>query len=143
MWHSAFLKGVGRLNHCTQWSHDGGQLITPSYYKERIWNCSKTNLRLAQEKVLKNAIDFDSFGKKFETDTLATSLIPDDIETLSPQSFVGVKTSGNGNCLYNAASLFLCGNESLNSCLRLLTALPPPFFFGVLYFFLVKPFRKL
>lgn len=60
--------------------------------------------------------------KKFETDTLATSLIPDDIETLSPQSFVGVKTSGNGNCLYNAASLFLCGNESLNSCLRLLTA---------------------
>lgn len=69
-----------------------------SLHQAIIRNESETvlRLRLAQEKVLKNAIDFDSFGKKFETDTLATSLIPDDIETLSPQSFVGVKTPGNG-----------------------------------------------
>ena len=31
------------------------------------------------------------------------------------------RTSGNGNCLYNASLIALAGNESLSDCLRALT----------------------
>ena len=48
-------------------------------------------------------------------DALTKSLIPADFKNCIP-----IKTTGNGNCLFNAASIALSGNESLSSVLRLL-----------------------
>ena len=49
-------------------------------------------------------------------DALTKSLLPADFKDWIP-----IKTTGNGNCLFNAASIALSGNESLSSVLRLLT----------------------
>lgn len=38
-------------------------------------------------------------------------------------SYALFRTTGKGNCLYNACSLALCGNETLSSYLRCLTSL--------------------
>ncbi|KAJ8318420.1 hypothetical protein KUTeg_003511 [Tegillarca granosa] len=73
-----------------------------------------------QENILSQRVNFCEFSN-LTVDELATSLIPGDVETL-PTDSVANKTTGNDNCFYNAASLFICGNESLNTCLRLLTA---------------------
>ena len=45
-------------------------------------------------------------------DNLSTSLVPEDIYS-QPQAGIPValQATGNGNCLYNSASLILCGNE--------------------------------
>lgn len=77
-------------------------------------------IKLKQETILEDRIKFDSIGN-YVIDELGTSLVPDDIEHLSTSS-VAIKTTGNGNCLFNATSLFICGDESLNNCLRILTA---------------------
>ena len=53
-----------------------------------------------------------------KVDTLSSCLLPRDIL----QNLVPVKVTGNGDCFFNSASLFLVGNESLCSVLRLLTA---------------------
>ena len=37
--------------------------------------------------------------------------------------FFNFRTTGDGNCLFNACSISLCGNESLSSSLRILTAI--------------------
>ena len=52
-------------------------------------------------------------------DSFATLLMPEDIhsERLTPTT-----VTGNGNCLFNAASINLVGNEDLSGALRLLTA---------------------
>ena len=52
-------------------------------------------------------------------DSFATLLVPEDIpsEQLTPTI-----VTGNGNCLFNAASINLVGNEDLGVTLRLLTA---------------------
>ncbi|OPL21402.1 hypothetical protein AM593_01481, partial [Mytilus galloprovincialis] len=55
------------------------------------------------------------------SDALSQILIPDDLVE-NNQHFVAVKTTGNGNCLYNATSLSISGNESLASELRYLCA---------------------
>ena len=36
---------------------------------------------------------------------------------------VAVATTPDGNCLFNAASIALCGNKSLATCLRLLCSI--------------------
>ena len=52
-------------------------------------------------------------------DLFATLLVLEDIpsERLTP-----TRVTGNGNCLFNAASINLVGNEDLSVTLRLLTA---------------------
>lgn len=51
-------------------------------------------------------------------DTFASLLMPDDI----PANLNPTKVTGNGNCLFNSASINLVGNEDLSVVLRLLTA---------------------
>ena len=50
-------------------------------------------------------------------DHLSQFLIPDKITDM-----MAANISGNGNCLYNAVSLALCGYQTLATCLRTLTA---------------------
>lgn len=52
-------------------------------------------------------------------DTYALQLVPDD----APSDFFPVTTTPNGNCLFNAVSISLVGNESLSLELRVHTAL--------------------
>lgn len=56
----------------------------------------------------------------YEEDSLGTALIPDD-ENL-PRGLRALQVSGDGNCLYNSASVLMKGDESLNETLRFLTA---------------------
>ena len=56
----------------------------------------------------------------YEEDSLGTALIPDD-ENL-PRGLRALQVSGDGNCLYNSASVLMKGDESLNGTLRFLTA---------------------
>jgi hypothetical protein len=52
-----------------------------------------------------NHVNFQDLER--EKDELATGLLPDD---LPPDSlYIGIKTTGNGSCLYNAASKRLAG----------------------------------
>ena len=55
-------------------------------------------------------------------DSLAQALIPNDLPNDYPLGVEARKATGDGNCLYNAASIVLVGNESLSPLLRLLTA---------------------
>ena len=52
----------------------------------------------------------------------ASCLIPNDIVQARDQSVVPLKATANGNCLYNAVSIMLCGSEILSKVLRLLVA---------------------
>ena len=52
-------------------------------------------------------------------DEFSTTLIPREAEL---NNFIALKTTGNGNCMFNAASLLLAGNESLSDVIRLLVA---------------------
>ena len=60
---------------------------------------------------------------KWSKDDFSTGLIPDDIDckyfTGKP---VALTVNGDGHCLYNSASLVLCGDQKRNGCLRLLVA---------------------
>ncbi len=57
-------------------------------------------------------------------DEQGNALIPEDLpSTTSESERKAVKTTGNGDCLYNAVSLALVGNESYAMRLRLLVAL--------------------
>ena len=57
-----------------------------------------------------------------EEDETADALIPEDLSS-AEKKYKAVKTTANGDCLYNAASLTLVGNESYTTLLRLLVAL--------------------
>lgn len=63
-------------------------------------------------------------GSKLQRDDLGQALLPDDIP-LSRQTsrLVAYKSTANGNCMFNSCSRLLVGDDSLSSCLRLLTAL--------------------
>ena len=60
-------------------------------------------------------------GRSFsecKVDTFSSYLIPDDI----PHDLTPVKTTSNGDCFYNSASILLTGNESLSHILRVMIA---------------------
>ena len=64
-------------------------------------------------------VDFSKLAK----DYFGTSLIPDiDCKQANHPVSVVLKSTGNGDCLYNSVSLFLCGDETRSNCLRLLVA---------------------
>ena len=56
-------------------------------------------------------------------DEIAMALIPEDLPLQLEENLVSAKTTGNGDCLYNAVSLVLNGTESYTSLLCLLVAL--------------------
>lgn len=58
-----------------------------------------------------------------EEDKLANALIPEDPPSSTDKIYKGVKTTRNGDCLYNALSLALVGDKSYAILLRLLVAL--------------------
>ena len=60
--------------------------------------------------------------KDLPKDNLAQMLTPDDLPDDFPLGVEARKVTGDGNCLYNAASVVLVGNESFSPFLRLLTA---------------------
>ena len=62
-------------------------------------------------------VDFSKLAK----DDFATSLIPD-IDCKQASHPVALKSTANGDCLYNSVSLFLCGDETRSNWLRLLVA---------------------
>ena len=63
-------------------------------------------------------VDFSALAK----DDLSTSLLPEDISSKPVGNPVALHTTGNGNCLYNSASVILCGNELRSHPLRILVA---------------------
>lgn len=65
--------------------------------------------------------------KDLPRDDLATFLIPDDVTRPGGQRLFALKATPNGDCLFNAISLLVRGNESAAMLLRLLVA-------GELYF---------
>ena len=60
-------------------------------------------------------------------DDLGMSLIPEDVTVKQGEHMLTLQATPNGDCLFNAASILLCGHESLSTLLRLLVA-------GELYF---------
>ena len=52
-------------------------------------------------------------------DELANSFMPKDLPSSADKVYKAGKTTGNGDCLYNAVSLPLVGNESHPTLLRL------------------------
>ena len=62
-------------------------------------------------------VDFSKLAK----DDFGTSLIPD-IDCKQASHPVALKSTANGDCLYNSVSLFLCGDETRSNWLRLLVA---------------------
>ena len=52
-------------------------------------------------------------------DEFSTALIPREVEL---RSCIALKTTGNANCMFNAALLLLAENESLSDVIRLLIA---------------------
>lgn len=63
-------------------------------------------------------VDLSALAK----DDLSTSLLPEDISSKPVGNPVALHTTGNGNCLYNSASVILCGNELRSHPLRILVA---------------------
>ena len=60
---------------------------------------------------------------KRSKDDFSTGLIPDDLDyKYFAGKPVALTVTGDGTCLYNSASLLLCGEELRNGCLRLLVA---------------------
>ncbi|KAJ7318659.1 hypothetical protein OS493_037447 [Desmophyllum pertusum] len=62
------------------------------------------------------------YYKDFPCDDLATTLIPEDVTAEVDNQVVALSTTGNGDCLFNASSIVLFGNESVAALLRLLVA---------------------
>ena len=56
----------------------------------------------------------------YEADEFSTALIPREAEV---KNCIALKTTRNANCMLNAASLLLSGNESLSDVIRLLLEL--------------------
>ena len=83
-----------------------------------VESCKKMidNLNLLQA----TQVDKADFSKLAKGD-LGTSLIPD-IDRKPAGHCVALKSTANGDCLYNSVSLFLCGDETRSNWLRLLVA---------------------
>lgn len=62
--------------------------------------------------------DYDSFAQGLPEDCLAKLLIPEDV----PEKLNAKTSKGDGNCLYNSASLVIYGSDTLAPILRLLVA---------------------
>lgn len=60
----------------------------------------------------------------FRRDRLRKVLLPEDIPlSMNTSELIVYQSPGNGDCLFNSCSCFLVGDDSLSSCLWLLTAI--------------------
>ena len=57
--------------------------------------------------------------KETAIDMYALQLVPPD----SPEDYIPIRTTGNGNCFYNAVSISLCGHEKMATELRVRTGI--------------------
>ena len=82
---------------------------------------SKASTKIIEKySLLLNQIKAESASTDdMKVDQLATSLIPHDVEE---ETLVALKSTGNGNCLFNSISLLKIGNESAAPVLRVLTS---------------------
>ena len=81
----------------------------------------------SSQNTFRNEVKTPSDLKDLPRDDFATCLIPEDVNRARGQRLLALKATPNGDCLFNATSILLCGNESLAMLLRLLVA-------GELYF---------
>ena len=81
---------------------------------------ARTLFERKQEEFEKLAFDenVQRVTEQLPEDVLATWLIPGEFG----DGMFAVKATDNGDCLFNATSIALCGNESLSCLLRLLVA---------------------
>ena len=78
--------------------------------KEVVFECEKEfKLSFIDERV-----NYRMSG--IRKDEFSTALIP---REAGLKNYIALKTTGNGNCMFNAASLLLAGNESLSDVIRL------------------------
>ena len=64
--------------------------------------------------------EFSAHFRPSQVDQTSRKIIPD---SLTPQSYVPVRSTGDGNCLFNSASIAICQSEQLACELRLRTCL--------------------
>lgn len=84
-------------------------------------NCAKRYLPL-------NGKNWQIWSEDGQLSPITTALIPNDVTAeVDNSQLVGLSTTGNGDCLFNASSIMLFGDESVSTLLRLLVA-------GELYF---------
>jgi hypothetical protein len=65
-------------------------------------------------------LNFSTFFKPRQVDEISRRIIP---SVFASRNYIPVRTTGDGNCLFNSASLLIYQNESLASELRLRTCL--------------------
>ena len=81
----------------------------------------------SKQNTFKKEVKTPSALKDLPHDDFATYLIPEDVNRAKGHRLFALKATLNGDCLFNAVSILLCGNESNSMLLRLLVA-------GELYF---------
>lgn len=64
--------------------------------------------------------EFSAHFRPSQVDQTSRKIIPD---SLTPQRYVPVRSTGDGNCLFNSASIVICQSEELAFELRLRTCL--------------------
>ena len=63
-------------------------------------------------------------GITLQRDRLGQALLPEDSPlSMKPSQLIAYQSPGNGDCLFNSCSRLLVGDDSLSSCLRLLSAI--------------------
>ena len=87
--------------------------------EDSLANKRVIDLQEEHKQILRAELEGVSKGNisKLSEDTLGTSLIPEE-----QRGHRTMKVTGDGNCLYNSASVFIKEDETLNGTLRVLTA---------------------
>lgn len=80
--------------------------------------CEQLEKRWSDPKWNVEEVDFSIHFKSHQVDRISRNIIPPKYGDLVP-----IRTKGDGNCLFNSASLALCQNESRAFELRLRTCL--------------------
>ena len=84
-----------------------------------------SSLRMKYSKILAKIQEKDVVnGITLQRDRLGQALLPEDIPlSMKTSQLIAYRSPGNGDCLFNSCSRLLVGDDSLSSCLRLLTAI--------------------
>ena len=84
-----------------------------------------SSLRMKYSKILAKIQEKDVVnGITLQRDRLGQTLLPEDIPlSMKTSQLIAYQSPGNGDCLFNSCSHLLVGDDSLSSCLRLLTAI--------------------
>ena len=118
-----------KLFSCIHTFQDVSMSVEDSYLsamKFAITSSSVADIQSQRQKHIQLLDRFESYvpcvelqKKSFKVDELSQALIPD---KLVEHGYKAAQVRGDGNCLFNAMSLALCGDDSLATNLRCLTA---------------------